>query len=73
MLQHSMKFSFNEPHTWTQYGLALSTERRHLRSLIVFRELAEKNQGPHSIENEFGIEFHMYCSSVKFPFLTCIN
>ena len=44
MLQHSMKFSFNEPHTWTQYGLALSTERRHLRSLIVFRELAEKNQ-----------------------------
>lgn len=44
MLQHSMKFSFNEPHTWTQYGLALSTERRYLRSLIVFRELAEKNQ-----------------------------
>ena len=50
MLQHSMKFSFNEPHTWTQYGLALSTERRHLRSLIVFRELAEKNQGSHSIK-----------------------
>ena len=50
MLQHSMKFSFNEPHTWTQYGLALSTERRHLRSLIVFRELAEKNQGTNSIE-----------------------
>ena len=49
MLQHSMKFSFNEPHTWTQYGLALSTERRHLRSLIVFRELAEKNQGFKSI------------------------
>jgi tetratricopeptide (TPR) repeat protein len=44
MLQHSMKFSFNEPHTWTQYGLALSTEGKNLRSLMVFRELSEKNQ-----------------------------
>ena len=39
-----MKFSFNEPHTWTQFGLALSTESKPFRSLLVFRELAQKNQ-----------------------------
>lgn len=44
LLEHSMKFSFNEPHTWTQFGLALATENEHLRSLNVFRELAAKNQ-----------------------------
>ena len=33
MLQHSMKFSFNEPHTWTQYGLALAAEGQHFRQI----------------------------------------
>lgn len=44
MLEHSMKFSFNEPHTWTQFGLSLSTDGKHFRSLLVFRELAAKHQ-----------------------------
>ena len=44
MLEHSMKFSFNEPHTWTQFGLSLATEGKHFRALMVFRELAERNQ-----------------------------
>ena len=35
MLQHSMKFSFNEPHTWTQFGLALATEGKYLRYSVL--------------------------------------
>ncbi len=46
MLEHSMKFSFNEPHTWTQFGLVLAAEGRHHRALQVLRELGcgERNQ-----------------------------
>ena len=44
MLEHSMKFSFNEPHTWNQLGLALAAEGHYQRSLNVFREIAERNQ-----------------------------
>jgi len=40
MLQHSMKFSFNEPHTWTQYGLALATDGRYHRALQVLIPLS---------------------------------
>ena len=44
MLEKSMKFSFNEPHTWRQFGLSLSADNKHCRSLHVFRELADRNQ-----------------------------
>lgn len=44
MLENSMKFSFNEPHTWTQFGLCLATENKFFRSLQIFRELARRNR-----------------------------
>ncbi len=44
MLEQSMKFSFNEIHTWTQFGHALAIEGHHYRSLSVFRELGERNE-----------------------------
>ena len=44
MLEYSMKFSFNEPHTWTQFGLSLASEGKNVRALSVFRELADRNQ-----------------------------
>eukprot|EP00095_Tigriopus_kingsejongensis_P000698 maker-scaffold58_size443543-snap-gene-2.14 protein:Tk00698 transcript:maker-scaffold58_size443543-snap-gene-2.14-mRNA-1 annotation:"tetratricopeptide repeat protein 7b" len=44
MLENSMKFSFNEPHTWTQFGLCLASENKYFRSHQIFRELGQRNQ-----------------------------
>ena len=43
MLEQSMKFSFNEIHTWTQFAHALAVQGESRRALAVFRELADRN------------------------------
>ena len=42
MLERSMKFSFQEKHTWEQFALVLTAEGRYFRSLLVYREIAER-------------------------------
>lgn len=42
MLERSMKFSFQEKHTWEQFALVLTAEGRYFRSLLVFREISER-------------------------------
>ena len=42
MLERSMKFSFQEKHTWEQFALVLTAEGRYFRSLLVYREISER-------------------------------
>ena len=42
MLERSMKFSFQEKHSWEQFALVLTSEGRYFRSLLVFREISER-------------------------------
>ena len=42
MLERSMKFSFQEKHTWEQFALVLTAEGQYFRSLLVYREIAER-------------------------------
>ena len=42
MLERSMKFSFQEKHSWEQFALVLTAEGRYFRSLLVFREISER-------------------------------
>ena len=44
MLERSMKFSFQEKHTWEQFALVLTAEGRYFRSLLVFREIFERQK-----------------------------
>lgn len=42
MLERSMKFSYQEKHTWEQFALVLNAEGRYFRSLMVIREISQR-------------------------------
>jgi len=42
MLERSMKFSFQEKHTWEQFAFVLNVEGKHYRSLMVARDMASR-------------------------------
>eukprot|EP00096_Caligus_rogercresseyi_P009540 TRINITY_DN3245_c0_g1_i2.p1 TRINITY_DN3245_c0_g1~~TRINITY_DN3245_c0_g1_i2.p1 ORF type:complete len:911 (+),score=237.41 TRINITY_DN3245_c0_g1_i2:189-2921(+) len=43
VLERSMKFSFGERHSWTQFALNLAAEGQHYRAVIVYRQVAHIN------------------------------
>ena len=42
MLERSMKFSFQEKHTWEQFAFVLNIEGKYFRSLLVARDMANR-------------------------------
>ncbi|XP_040570041.1 tetratricopeptide repeat protein 7B [Lepeophtheirus salmonis] len=43
VLERSMKFSFGESHSWTQFALNLAAEGQYYRAVIVYRQVAHLN------------------------------
>lgn len=44
MLERSMKFSYQERHTWEQFALVLNVQRKYYRSLLVARDIWNRDQ-----------------------------